>query len=39
MSLGARVIRPDRGQFRWDLVDLDSQLPPDHRARLVWSFV
>jgi transposase len=20
-------------------VDLDSQLPPDHRARLVWSFV
>jgi transposase len=21
------------------MVDLDSQLPPDHRARMVWSFV
>ncbi len=25
--------------MRWDLVDLNSQLPADHRARLVWSFV
>ncbi len=39
MSLGPRVVRPERHQLRWDLVDLDSQLPPDHRARLVWSFV
>lgn len=39
MSQGARVLRPERCQVRWDMVDLDSQLPPDHRARLVWSFV
>jgi transposase len=39
MSLGARVLRPDRSQLQWDLVNLESQLPPDHRARLVWSFV
>ncbi|HZC76823.1 MAG TPA: transposase, partial [Ktedonobacterales bacterium] len=34
-----RVISPDRTQLRWDMVDLDSQLPDDHRARLVWAFV
>ena len=39
MSHGVRVIRPDRAQLRWDLVDLDSQLPDDHRARVVWAFV
>ena len=39
MSQGARVLRPDRGQVRWEMVDLDSQLPADHRARLVWTFV
>ena len=39
MSQGPRVLRPERGQVRWAMVDLDSQLPPDHRARLVWSFV
>lgn len=39
MSGGARVVRPDRQQLRWDTVDLESQLPPDHRARLVWEFV
>jgi hypothetical protein len=39
MSQGVRVIRPDRAQLRWDLVDLDSQLPDDHRARVVWAFV
>jgi hypothetical protein len=39
MSQGARVLRPDRHQLRWDMVDLDSQLPPDHRARLVWSYI
>lgn len=39
MSEGVRVLRPERGQLRWDMVDLDSQLPPDHRARLVWGFV
>jgi transposase len=39
MSDGVRVIGPDRAQLRWDIVDLDSQLPDDHRARLVWAFV
>jgi len=39
MSQGPRVLRPQRDQLRWDLVDLDSQLPPEHRARLMWSFV
>src|SRR4051812_17191018 len=39
MSEGVRVIGPDRTQLRWDMVDLDSQLPDDHRARLVWAFV
>ena len=39
MSQGPRILRPERDQLRWDMVDLDSQLPPDHRARLVWLFV
>jgi transposase len=39
MTNGPRLLRPERAQLRWDLVDLDSQLPPDHRARVVWSFV
>jgi transposase len=39
MDHGARLLRPERTQLCWDLVDLDSQLPPDHRARVVWSFV
>lgn len=39
MSQGPRVLRPERGQVRWEMVDLDTQLPPEHRARLVWSFV
>src|SRR5215469_2596280 len=39
MSKGVRVISPDRAQLRWEMVDLDSQLPDDHRARVVWAFV
>jgi len=39
MSQGIRLLRPDRSQPRRDTVDLDSQLPPDQRARLVWAFV
>jgi transposase len=39
MSEGVRVIGADRTQLRWDVVDLESQLPDDHRARLVWAFV
>src|ERR1700751_2612301 len=39
MSKGVRVIGPDRAQLRWEMVDLDSQLPDDHRARVVWAFL
>jgi transposase len=39
MSQGIRLLRPNRSQVRWDMVSLDSQLPPDHRARMVWAFV
>jgi transposase len=35
----ARVVRPDRRQLRWDMIDLEGLLPSDHRARIVWSFV
>jgi Transposase domain (DUF772) len=35
----ARVVRPDRRQLGWDMVDLEGLLPADHRARIVWSFV
>jgi transposase len=35
----ARVVRPDRRQLRWDMVDLEGLLPADHRARIVWGFV
>ena len=39
MSNGVRIISPERAQLRWEMVDLDSQLPDDHRARVVWAFV
>jgi hypothetical protein len=35
----ALVVRPDRRQLRWDMIDLEGLLPADHRVRLVWSFV
>lgn len=35
----ARVVRPDRHQLHWDMIDLDGLLAVDHRARLVWAFV
>jgi transposase len=35
----ARVIRPNRLQMRWEMIDLEAMLPSDHRARVVWSFV
>jgi transposase len=38
-SGGARILRPDRGQLSWDLVDLEALLASDHRARIVWAFV
>lgn len=35
----ARVLRPDRLQPQWDMIDLEGLLAGDHRARLVWAFV
>jgi transposase len=34
-----RVQRPNRAQLEWRPVDLESLLPADHRARIVWAFV
>ena len=34
-----RVLRADRAQLQWDMIDLDGLLASDHRARLVWRFV
>ena len=35
----ARVVRPNRAQLSWDLIDPEDWLPGDHPARLVWAFV
>lgn len=34
-----RVQRPNRAQLEFRPVDLESLLPADHRARIVWDFV
>ena len=39
MSDKPRVQRPDRRQTELRAVDLESQIPDDHMARIVWSFV
>jgi transposase len=39
MTGQARVLRADRSQPRWDLIDLEALVSADHRARVVWSFV
>ena len=39
MTGGARVVKAERSQLSWDLVDLDAWLPADHRTRIVWAFV
>ena len=39
MAGAARFLRADRAQLHWDLLDLESLLPADHRARIVWQFV
>jgi transposase len=39
MKDGVRINEADRSQLRFDVVDLDSQLGEDHRARAVWEFV
>jgi transposase len=35
----ARVVRPNRAQLSWDLIDPEGWLAADHMARLVWAFV
>src|SRR6478752_5655299 len=39
MSNNVRINRADRIQPRFEVVDLESQLGEDHRARMVWEFV
>lgn len=39
MTGGARYIRADRAQTRFDYIDLESLLPLEHRARVVVGFV
>ncbi|CAA7612873.1 hypothetical protein MTBUT4_120074 [Magnetospirillum sp. UT-4] len=40
LTLSQRRYRQgDRSQLRWDMVDLNSQIPGDHRTRMVWAFV
>jgi transposase len=39
MGDGPRVVRPDRAQLYWDMIDLESQIAADHLARVVWAFV
>ncbi len=34
-----RVHEPNRGQLELRALDLESLLPPEHRARLVWRYV
>lgn len=33
------MLRPDRAQLYWDMIDLESQIEADHLARVVWAFV
>jgi transposase len=35
----ARVVRPNRHQLSWGLVDPEAWLAADDRARLVWGFI
>ena len=39
MSDDVRIKRADRRQARFEVVDLETQLGEDHRARTVWEFV
>lgn len=39
MAGEARYLEADRAQLRWDMIDLESQLPSEHRARVAWAFV
>ncbi len=39
MAEGPRVLRPDRAQLYWDMIDLESQIAADHLVRVIWAFV
>lgn len=39
MADGPRVLRPDREQLYWDMIDLESQIEADHLVRVIWAFV
>jgi len=34
-----RVLKAERGQLRWQSVDLEAAVPPEHRARVIWATV
>lgn len=36
---GPRLRQPERMQLAWDAVDVDSLLPGEHRARIIWAYV
>jgi len=38
MGTGPRVLRAEPDQLYFDMVDLDSQVPPDHPVRTIWAF-
>ena len=35
----ARVLMPNRNQLKLRASDLESLVPPGHRARIVWGYV
>jgi hypothetical protein len=39
MGTGPRVPRAEPDQLYFDMVDLDSQVPPDHPVHTIWAFV
>src|SRR5258708_34426761 len=39
MADGPRVLRPNREQLYWDMIDLESQIEADHLVRVIWAFV
>jgi transposase len=34
-----RVVTAERGQLRWQTVDLEAAVPPEHRVRVIWATV
>jgi transposase len=36
---GPRVLEAQRAQVRWQTVDLEAAVPPEHRARVIWATV